>query len=58
MAAAKAAFEGSGALSPTERGKLMVGLADIIDREADRLGRLEVQDNGKLLAEMEQTRYI
>ena len=60
VAAAKAAFEGEwGALSPTERGKLMVRLADIIDREADRLGRLEVQDNGKLLAEMgSQTRYI
>lgn len=60
VAAAKAAFEGEwGALSPTARGKLMVKLADIIDREADRLGRLEVQDNGKLLAEMgSQTKYI
>ena len=48
VAAAKAAFEENGALSPTARGKLMVKLADIIDREADRLGRL-IQDNGKLL---------
>ena len=46
-------------MGASARGKLMVKLADIIDREAEMLGRLEVQDNGKLLAEMgSQTRYI
>lgn len=60
VAAAKQAFEGGwGRSQPTDRGKLLCKLADIIDREADRLGRLEVQDNGKLLAEMgSQTKYI
>ena len=58
--AAKQAFEGGwGTSLPSYRGKLLCRLADIIDREADRLGRLEVQDNGKLLAEMGgQTKYI
>ena len=60
VAAAKAAFEGGwGTSNPTDRGKLLCRLADIIDREADRLGHLEVRDNGKLLAEMgSQTKYI
>ena len=60
VAAAKQAFEaGWGTSLPSYRGKLLCRLADIIDREADRLGRLEVQDNGKLLAEMGgQTKYI
>ena len=59
--AAKSAFEaGSWAkMRPTERGKLLVRLAEIIEREAARLGALEVRDNGKLLAEMSvQTRYL
>ena len=60
VAAAKAAFDGVwGTSNPTDRGKLLCRLADIIDREAERLGRLEVRDNGKLLAEMgSQTKYI
>ncbi|MEC7208209.1 MAG: aldehyde dehydrogenase, partial [Pseudomonadota bacterium] len=60
VAAAKAAFDGVwGTSNPTVRGKLLCRLADIIDREAERLGRLEVRDNGKLLAEMgSQTKYI
>ena len=60
VAAAKQAFEGGwGTSLPSHRGKLLCRLADIIEREADRLGRLEVQDNGKLLAEMGgQTKYI
>ncbi len=34
-------------------------LAEIIEREASRLGELEVRDNGKLIAEMGvQTRYL
>lgn len=59
--AAKCAFETSSwtKMCPTERGKLLVRLAEIIEREAARLGALEVRDNGKLLAEMSaQTRYL
>ena len=58
--AAKAAFEGEwAAIGPTARGKLLVRLAEIIEREAERLGALEVRDNGKLIAEMGgQTRYL
>ena len=59
--AAKAAFEhGEWAdMRPTQRGKLLVRLAEIIEREAGRLGELEVKDNGKLIAEMgAQTKYL
>ena len=59
--AAKSAFEiGEWAdMRPTQRGKLLVRLAEIIEREADRLGELEVRDNGKLIAEMSaQTKYL
>ena len=58
--AAKAAFEGKwGEMRPTQRGKLLVRLAEIIERDSDRLGELEVRDNGKLIAEMNaQTRYL
>ena len=57
---AKNAFENVwGVMKPTERGKYLVRLSEIIDREASRLGELEVMDNGKLLAEMgSQTKYI
>lgn len=59
--AAKAAFDqGEWAeMRPTTRGKLLVRLAEIIEREAVRLGELEVRDNGKLIAEMgAQTKYL
>ncbi len=59
--AAKAAFDtGDWAeMRPTMRGKLLVRLAEIIEREAPRLGELEVRDNGKLIAEMgAQTKYL
>ena len=59
--AAKAAFEKSDWLDmrPTQRGKLLVKLAEIIERESVRLGELEVTDNGKLIAEMgAQTKYL
>ncbi len=59
--AAKAAFnDGEWAdMRPTQRGKLLVSLAKIIEREAPRLGELEVRDNGKLIAEMgAQTKYL
>ena len=59
--AAKAAFQ-SGVwadMRPTQRGKLLVKLAEIIERESDRLGALEVRDNGKLIADMgAQTKYL
>ena len=61
VAAAKQAFEtGEWAdMRPTQRGKLLVRLAGIIEREAERLGELEVRDNGKLIAEMGgQTKYL
>jgi len=59
--AAKAAFDqGEWAeMRPTTRGKLLVRLAEIIERESVRLGELEVRDNGKLIAEMgAQTKYL
>jgi acyl-CoA reductase-like NAD-dependent aldehyde dehydrogenase len=60
VAAAKAAFDGVwGRTGPTQRGKLLVKLAEIIEREAERLGEIEVRDNGKLIAEMgAQTKYL
>jgi len=59
--AAKVAFESSdwADIRPTQRGKLLVRLAEVIERDAMRLGELEVRDNGKLIAEMAaQTKYL
>ena len=59
--AAKVAFDDGEwrQMRPTQRGKLLVRLAEIIEREATRLGELEVRDNGKLIAEMgAQTKYL
>ena len=59
--AAKAAFDAGewADMRPTARGKLLVRLAEIIEREAPRLGELEVRDNGKLIAEMgAQAKYL
>ena len=58
--AADDAFVGSWSdFKPTERGKLLVKLAEIIERESVRLGEIEVRDNGKLFAEMgAQTKYL
>ena len=58
--AAKKAFnETWGEMKPTERGKILVKLAEVIEREATNLGEIEVRDNGKLLAEMgAQTKYL
>lgn len=57
--AAAAAWPGWRSRTPTERGKLLTRLADLIEGEAQRLGEIEVRDNGKLLAEMAgQTRYL
>ncbi|MCV0383963.1 MAG: aldehyde dehydrogenase [Erythrobacter sp.] len=47
------------ALTATQRGKLLRRLADLIERDAEKLAALEVRDNGKLYAEMlGQVRYI
>ena len=46
-------------MHPTQRGHLMRRLADLITRDADHLVAIEVQDNGKLYAEMRsQVGYI
>jgi len=39
-------------LSPTQRGALLRKLGDLIAAKADEIARIEVKDNGKLLAEM------
>ena len=46
-------------MTQTARGKLLVKLADLIEQNAERLGALETQDSGKLLAETAtQTKYV
>jgi acyl-CoA reductase-like NAD-dependent aldehyde dehydrogenase len=54
VATAKAAFEGGewSKLSPTRRGRLMMRWADAITQNAERIGRIETSQNGKLLSEM------
>jgi aldehyde dehydrogenase (NAD+) len=39
-------------MTATERGKMMLRLADLVTKHAERLAEIEVQDNGKLIAEM------
>jgi acyl-CoA reductase-like NAD-dependent aldehyde dehydrogenase len=52
-AANRALREGPWAtMTATERGKLMLKLADLVAKNAQRLAELEVRDNGKLMAEM------
>ena len=47
------------AMHPSQRGALMRRLGDLIAENAKRLGELEVQDNGKLIAEMgAQLNYV
>ena len=42
-----------------ERGKLLLRLADLIERDAEHLGKIETADSGKLAAEtVQQTRYV
>ena len=52
--AAKRALENPewAGLNATQRGHLLRKLGDILVANAERLGKLEVQDNGKLIAEM------
>ena len=44
---------------PTQRGKLLYKLADLIEIEAQKLGRIETTDSGKLAKEtISQTAYV
>jgi aldehyde dehydrogenase (NAD+) len=52
VTAAKAAFSDWRAVSPTRRGRLMMKWADAIAENAERIGRLESLQNGKLANEM------
>ena len=54
VAAAKKAFTSGDwpAMTPTARGHLLRKLGDLIAENAERLAKIEVQDNGKLMAEM------
>jgi len=46
-------------MTQTQRGKLLYRLADIIEENAEHIGRIETTDSGKLLAETAgQTRYV
>ena len=52
-AASRAMREGPWpAMIASARGKLMNRLADLVEKNAQRLAEIEVRDNGKLLAEM------
>ena len=52
-AASRAMREGSWSkMIASERGKLMNRLADLVEKNAQRLAEIEVRDNGKLLTEM------
>ena len=50
--AAKAAFAEWRAISPTRRGRLIMRWADAIAANAEKIGRIETPQNGKLLNEM------
>lgn len=54
VAAAKAAFKSNEwrGITATARGKLLVNLADLIARDAQKLAEIETRDNGKLISEM------
>jgi len=60
VTAAKDALDGEwGTYSPSKRGKLLLSLADLTEKNAERLAEIEVRDNGKLMAEMAaQTAYM
>jgi aldehyde dehydrogenase (NAD+) len=50
VAAAKSAFHDGpwGRMAPAERGRMMRRIGDVISKHAERLGRIETRDNGKL----------
>ncbi|MER8370888.1 aldehyde dehydrogenase [Mesorhizobium sp. M1378] len=54
VAAARTALERGewASMHPSRRGQLLRRLGELIARDADRLASVEVQDNGKLYAEM------
>ncbi len=59
--AAHRAFQGDAwrGINASGRGRLLCRLGDLVAEHAERLGRIETRDNGKLLAEMMgQVRYI
>jgi acyl-CoA reductase-like NAD-dependent aldehyde dehydrogenase len=60
VSAAQAAFAGEwSSLKPSQRGRLLMTLADLIENDAEHLANIEVRDNGKLYAEMfAQTKYL
>jgi (Z)-2-((N-methylformamido)methylene)-5-hydroxybutyrolactone dehydrogenase len=59
VAAAKGAFGEWSGLRPSQRGRLLRKLADLIIANADRLAEIERRDNGKLAAEVNgQVRYV
>ncbi len=39
-------------MSPTQRGKILLRIADLLRANIERLGAIEVRDNGKLLADL------
>ncbi len=46
-------------MTQTARGKLLYRLADLIEANAERIGKIETADSGKLAAEtVSQTRYV
>ncbi|HVQ59638.1 MAG TPA: aldehyde dehydrogenase [Solirubrobacterales bacterium] len=52
VAVARTALEGEwGAMAPSQRGELLRRLAELLARDAERLGKIEARDNGKLLRE-------
>jgi aldehyde dehydrogenase (NAD+) len=52
VAAASKALPVWNGLKPSERGRLLVKMADLVELHAERLAAAEVRDNGKLYAEM------
>ena len=55
VAAARAAFEGEwGELTGFQRAQLMHRLADLIERDAERLAELESRDNGQAAARVDR----
>ncbi len=51
VTAAERAFESWRKTSGVERARLMNALADVIERDIDRLAQIETNDNGKLIKE-------
>ena len=51
IAAARDAFERWNRVSGYERSRLMAKLADLLEADAERMGRLESTDNGKIIRE-------